>query len=187
MKKCARCGESKPLDNFWPSSRGIYSARCKGCHGLAERTCRVCSKTFVGVSRQVLCSPECKAIDRPQTFRNCPTCGKRFGPIDHLFIKHCSVKCAGVAKRTGVHRRPPTPKARSANRLLRYYVVTGKIVRPTECEQCGQTRKIEAAHADYAKPLEVRWLCVPCHRVWDKTEPKGGTIARAARFPSQAA
>lgn len=30
------------------------------------------------------------------------------------------------------------------------------------CEICGEI-KTEAHHEDYAKPLEVRWLCKPCH------------------------
>lgn len=27
------------------------------------------------------------------------------------------------------------------------------------CEQCGATDNVEAHHDDYARPLEVRWLC----------------------------
>jgi hypothetical protein len=36
---------------------------------------------------------------------------------------------------------------------------------------------LEAAHHDYSRPLEVRWLCPPCHRAWDSAQPKGGTVA----------
>jgi hypothetical protein len=40
----------------------------------------------------------------------------------------------------------------------------GKLVRPSSCEWCGGTnRKIQAHHEDYSKPLEVIWLCIPCH------------------------
>ena len=52
----------------------------------------------------------------------------------------------------------------------------GNVTRPAACEECGATgRKIEAAHRDYSRPLDVRWLCRPCHVRWDKAEPKGGT------------
>lgn len=38
----------------------------------------------------------------------------------------------------------------------------GRLIRAA-CEGCGD-EKSEAHHDDYAKPLEVRWLCFKCHR-----------------------
>jgi hypothetical protein len=32
------------------------------------------------------------------------------------------------------------------------------------CKRCG-SEKAEAHHPDYSKPLEVEWLCRPCHLV----------------------
>jgi hypothetical protein len=32
------------------------------------------------------------------------------------------------------------------------------------CAFCGQADDVEAHHHDYAKPLDVTWLCKPCHR-----------------------
>ena len=40
----------------------------------------------------------------------------------------------------------------------------GKLVRQP-CEECG-AEKADAHHDDYAKPLEVRWLCRSHHRQW---------------------
>lgn len=38
----------------------------------------------------------------------------------------------------------------------------GRITK-TPCEVCGAL-KVQAHHDDYAKPLDVRWLCFRCHR-----------------------
>lgn len=51
-------------------------------------------------------------------------------------------------------------------------IAAGRLIRPDECEQCGKTGHIEAAHFDYTRPLDVRWLCRSCHRSWDRREPK---------------
>lgn len=42
----------------------------------------------------------------------------------------------------------------------------GVMIKPLECEGCGPhyEGKLEAHHDDYSKPLEVKWLCDPCHK-----------------------
>ncbi|HEY4831966.1 MAG TPA: hypothetical protein VIH61_05330 [Waddliaceae bacterium] len=47
------------------------------------------------------------------------------------------------------------------------HVITGNAIRdgrliPKPCEVCGK-KKVDAHHDDYAKPLEVRWLCKKHH------------------------
>jgi ribosomal protein S27AE len=44
----------------------------------------------------------------------------------------------------------------------------GKLIRQP-CEQCGEA-KSQAHHDDYSKPLDVRWLCHPCHVAHHKGE-----------------
>ncbi len=41
------------------------------------------------------------------------------------------------------------------------------------CEVCGSTELIDGHHDDYAKPLEVRWLCMPHHMAWHKKHGEG--------------
>lgn len=45
--------------------------------------------------------------------------------------------------------------------LTRSYIKAGKLIRQP-CEVCKDV-KVEAHHDDYAKPLEVRWLCKQHH------------------------
>lgn len=52
----------------------------------------------------------------------------------------------------------------SARGKVNYAVRTGKIEKKP-CEDCG-AEKTHAHHDDYAKPLNVRWLCPPCHSRW---------------------
>lgn len=62
-------------------------------------------------------------------------------------------------QRTRRERHPDRYRARTAvGNALR----DGRLQR-LPCESCGNPRS-QAHHADYSKPLEVRWLCFPCHR-----------------------
>lgn len=53
----------------------------------------------------------------------------------------------------------------------------GLLVKAERCEECGvPSTKLQAAHSDYSKPLDVRWLCSSCHSRWDQIDPKTLTI-----------
>jgi hypothetical protein len=41
-------------------------------------------------------------------------------------------------------------------------IKSGVLVR-SKCERCGDEKSV-AHHEDYDKPLEVMWLCQPCHK-----------------------
>ena len=60
--------------------------------------------------------------------------------------------------------RLENPEKYRAHTTLNNAVRDGRVTKPTECECCGSgERKIHGHHADYAKPLVVRWLCAVCH------------------------
>lgn len=59
-------------------------------------------------------------------------------------------------------RRNGTVEQRARNALgtaLRW----GNLAKAERCEGCGDNGPLHGHHEDYAKPLEVVWLCVPCH------------------------
>lgn len=62
-------------------------------------------------------------------------------------------KLSGVAK-----------KKDSVRSYLNVYVKRGKIFSPEQCERCNGKEKLHAHHYDYNKPLDVIWVCIPCHK-----------------------
>lgn len=69
--------------------------------------------------------------------------------------------------RTRIYR---SKEARIAQHCLARAVKIGKVTRPTQCENCGDSPTptkgrslIQGHHDDYSKPLDVRWLCTLCH------------------------
>jgi hypothetical protein len=177
MKTCTRCERELPQCEFAPGRPGKTRPRCRACHDVAVRACAHCGVAFEGKSGRRFCSPACRSTSRPPTYKTCPVCALVFGPVDRLDRKFCGWACTVRARPTGrrVIRRTHT-RARSAQSLLRYHVQAGNIARPDACERCGATgQQIEGAHCDYDQPLQVEWLCVPCHRRWDASEPKGAT------------
>jgi hypothetical protein len=65
-------------------------------------------------------------------------------------------------------------QVRRSQKLVQYAVANGSLA-PQPCESCGATgylsngrRRVDAHHDDYTQPLNVRWLCQPCHHAWHK-------------------
>lgn len=62
------------------------------------------------------------------------------------------------------------PSKYNAHKAVEAAVNAGALVRPSRCFGCGcddTEHRIEAHHHDYSKPLDVIWLCTPCHRRMD--------------------
>ncbi len=53
---------------------------------------------------------------------------------------------------------------KKAHHIVTQAIKAGELVNPGICEHCfGDERKVFAHHEDYDKPLEVNWICRPCH------------------------
>jgi hypothetical protein len=77
------------------------------------------------------------------------------------------------AKRWNASHPERANQSAQASRIVQVAIRDGVLTRPDTCESCGVSGgKIEAAHSDYSRPLDVRWLCRSCHRRWDHAEPK---------------
>lgn len=69
--------------------------------------------------------------------------------------------------------RKKHPDRAKAQGVLYRAVRDGKLQRPDTCSRCGKKARIEAHHNDYSKPLEVLWVCKPCHYLADQERLKG--------------
>lgn len=59
------------------------------------------------------------------------------------------------------------PMKYAAHKVVGNAVRDGRLFKPEYCESCGiKHRSIHGHHDDYAKALDVRWLCPPCHKAW---------------------
>lgn len=60
--------------------------------------------------------------------------------------------------------RDKNPDRIKAYITFRKAILKGKIIKPVRCSMCGEcSPKIQGHHSDYTKPLEVIWVCHPCH------------------------
>lgn len=84
----------------------------------------------------------------------------------------------------GRKHRCKHPERYKARYIVSNAIRDGRLARQP-CEVCGAKRS-QAHHADYSKPLEVRWLCFQCHREKEHgqevvvTNPRLGSRAKGA-------
>jgi hypothetical protein len=57
-----------------------------------------------------------------------------------------------------------TPEQKRVHATFQNAVRVGKLVRPETCQKCGAGCVPDGHHKDYARPLDVLWLCRACHK-----------------------
>jgi hypothetical protein len=99
------------------------------------------------------------------TIKTCQECGQEFKARDGRvrFCQGGGCLAAHEARKTRQTRATWPAERKRAVHLTTTAIANGTLVRQP-CEVCGTTRKIDAHHDDYSKPLEVRWLCRSHHR-----------------------
>lgn len=65
------------------------------------------------------------------------------------------------AEVTKAWRKEDTRRAKAHNAVARA-IRKGSLIR-CSCQRCGNPKSV-AHHEDYDKPLEIMWLCEPCHK-----------------------
>jgi ribosomal protein S27AE len=89
----------------------------------------------------------------------------RLNDPERVFARKVYAKTAeGLEARARANRAwyARNPEKRRAHIYLNNALRSGKVIKQ-KCEKCG-AKNAEAHHDDYAKPLDVRWLCGKHHR-----------------------
>ena len=77
---------------------------------------------------------------------------------------------AVINRRANTKYEAANPEKKKAHGAIKRAIARGELERPSLCEHCGDAQFVEASHTDYSKPLDVEWLCRPCHRMKDGLE-----------------
>ena len=142
IKKCSRCGRELPITEF------NWADKAKG---RRQGVCRSCFSRY-NKARYASNSEKFKAD-----------------------VKRYRTENPEKLLETRLKTNDKCPTKLNARKCVEAAVACGAITRPSVCWGCGcnsSEHRIEAHHHDYARPLDVIWLCTPCHRQMDARRRK---------------
>jgi len=100
-------------------------------------------------------------------------CSKCEGPLEEnrigrqYYCKRCQAEISRKTRKKHSELSEDEKKRANARSYLNQYVRRG-VIKKQPCQICGNP-EVQAHHKDYSKPLEVVWLCKPCHIEMHKT------------------
>ena len=155
-KVCIKCSESKPLSEYY---------RHKQMADGYLHKCKECCKSDAKKNREQK-AEHYREYDKHR-YQNDPKVKAR----NRRYAQSDAGKIAGNrAKKKWAEQNPIK---RSASLMVNNAVRDGKLEKPDACDICGHEGRIHGHHDDYAKPLEVRWLCSKCHESWHRKNGEG--------------
>lgn len=77
------------------------------------------------------------------------------------YCKECHAEYQRNNRRKHNELTPQAKKKANARSYANRYIKYG-IIKKQPCSECG-CEDAEMHHEDYSKPLDVKWLCRPCH------------------------
>jgi len=150
-KVCKQCGIDKNLNDFY-SLQSNSDGKCGKC--------KECIKSNVKANR-IANHEHYLAFDRARQNRPDRVLAR------HLYSKtKQGINTSNKAKNKWSENNQIK---RAASYIVNNAVRDNKIIKPDSCFSCSRKNvRLEGHHVDYAKPLEVMWMCSKCHREWHK-------------------
>ena len=150
MKVCNGCDLLLELSEFHC---------CKQAKDGRQNKCKVCQREYANVNRE-----RKREIIRAYRLRNLDLCRER----EKVWVRQWRKDNPTESSAAVATYRKNNPEQRQAHRAVEKALKQGILTKPLKCEWCDLVRKLDATHGDYAKPLEIIWLCRPCHAIRDK-------------------
>jgi len=148
MKKCFKCGATKPLSEFYrhPMMNDGHLNKCKGCTKADVNQNRTAKIDYYREYDRARTDDPARVALRKKVAaqrRNDPEKRSRDLGSSKAWAERNSDK-------------------RAAHNAVNNAVRDGKL-KAKPCETCGYGVGVQAHHEDYSKPLDVIWLCKRCH------------------------
>jgi hypothetical protein len=148
-------------------ARGIRTCHC--CEAVKPLNLFVREKSYTsGYGQPCL---QCKAEKQRLRSSNNPERAKEIR--QQYANRHGGL---GPSKEYMASYRAKFPERRRAGRLVNKAIKRGDLVRPGRCQKCGVGCYPDASHHDYARPLDVEWLCKSCHFIKDHKLRQAGVL-----------
>ena len=181
-EECSECRqEQRPLRPLCACGRRRFHTgreMCSECSPAGYAPCAVCGRP----SKGDICHPCSGAIQRDE---------RRGRVVERLRKK--GVTFAEIGRRMGGISRQRVEQILRRHRSNARKAVTealklGRLERPAHCERCERELPVEAHHFDYNRPLDVTWLCRPCHNTVHPHHPqvRGRQMGLPVREPQGA-
>jgi ribosomal protein S27AE len=151
MKTCPDCQTEKSLEDFYfMKSKNSYGSFCKPCDLTRSRAYREKNKEAYNA----------KMRQQYQDNKTARSLGQK--------------KYAGTTRgRQATRAATLSWRQRNPEKYRAYIEVQimkqKGLLKPLPCEVCTAD-KTQAHHDDYSRPLDIRWLCGPCHRSWHRMD-----------------
>ena len=153
-KRCSKCGETKPYDQFHKdsSTRTGLGSQCKQCTSEYARSDagKAAQRRHKDSSKRAEWMAEYKKTEKFKKYNRAKSKRQREKAYDKCMARITLCRAVNAGE---IERGP--------------------------CAVCGYDGETEGHHDDHTKPLEVTWLCKQCHmnlhhpkrRLSDDTEP----------------